>query len=66
MVEVKAEMRYNTMAEMPEWAQPTIQKMIDKGLLESGQRDAAGNITGLGLSPDMLRVFVVNDRAGLY
>ena len=59
-------MRYNTMAEMPEWAQPTIEKMIGKGLLESGQRDDDGNITGLDLSPDMLRVFVVNDRAGLY
>ena len=25
-------MRYNNVNEVPEWARPTIQKMIDKGL----------------------------------
>jgi len=51
--------RFNTVDECPEWAQPTIQKMIDKGLLN-------GNSEGLDLSLDMLRQFVINDRAGLY
>lgn len=51
--------RYNTIDSLPEWAKPTIQKMIDKGLLQ-------GNGESLDLSLDMLRIFVVNDRAGLY
>ena len=52
--------RFNTIASVPAWARPTIQRMIDKGWLEG---DNNGN---LDLSLDMLRIFVVNDRAGLY
>ena len=60
-------MSYNTLAEVPEWARPTIDKMIQKGLLNgNGEKDDAGNPAGLDLSTDMLRAFVVNDRAGLY
>lgn len=51
--------RFNTVDAVPDWAQPTVQKMIDKGLLQ-------GNGASLDLSLDMLRIFVVNDRAGLY
>ena len=51
--------RFNTVDSVPEWAQRTVQKMIDKGLLN-------GNGESLDLSLDMLRIFVVNDRAGLY
>jgi hypothetical protein len=51
--------RFNTIDFLPEWAKPTIQKMIDKGLLN-------GNGESLDLSLDMLRIFVINDRAGLY
>lgn len=51
--------RFNTVDSLPEWAKPTIQKMIDKGLLN-------GNGNSLDLSLDMLRVFVINDRAGIY
>ena len=51
--------RYNTVDSLPDWAKPTISKMIDKGLLN-------GNGESLDLSLDMLRIFVVNDRAGLY
>ena len=57
----ETEMRYNTVEECPDWAQPTIRKMIEKGLL--------GGVTGtdaLDLTMEMIRVFVVNDRAGLY
>ena len=57
--EEEAEMRYNTVAELPEWARPTIEKMIAKGLLN-------GDGDNLNLSHDMVRVFVINDRAGLY
>jgi hypothetical protein len=51
--------RYNTLDSLPDWAKPTIEKMISKGLLQ-------GNGASLDLSLDMLRIFVVNDRAGLY
>ena len=51
--------RYNTFDAVPDWAQPTIRKMLNKGLLQ-------GNGASLDLSLDMLRIFVVNDRAGLY
>lgn len=44
---------------MPKWARPTIQKLVDKGLLEGGEN-------GLNLNEDLMRMFVVNDRAGLY
>ena len=59
--EYEMEPRYNTVEELPEWARPTIQKMIDKGLL-----GGTGGKDSLNLSMDMVRVFVVNDRAGLY
>lgn len=51
--------RFNTVDSLPDWAKPTIEKMIAKGLLN-------GDGQGLDLSRDMLRMFVVNDRAGLY
>ena len=45
---------------MPEWARPTIQKLVGKGIL-------VGNEKGeLGLSDNDLKQFVVNDRAGIY
>ncbi len=45
---------------MPEWAKPTIQKLMDKDLL---QGDEQGR---LGLTMDMIKMCVINDRAGLY
>lgn len=53
------EVRYNTVEECPGWARETIQKLIDKGYL-------GGNGQGLDLSHDMVRVLVINDRAGVY
>ena len=45
---------------MPEWARETVQKLVDKGYLK-------GNAQGeLGLTDEMLKLFVINDRAGLY
>ena len=45
---------------MPDWARPTIQKLVDKKLL-------VGNEKGeLGLTEEMLKIYVINDRAGLY
>ena len=57
--EEETEVRYNTVKECPEWAQETIQKLIDKGYL-------SGDGKGLDLSHDMIRMLVINDRAGMY
>ena len=58
-VEEETEMRYNTVKECPKWAQKTIQKLIDKGYL-------SGDGKNLDLSHDMVRMFVINDRTGMY
>lgn len=53
-------MIYNYMDNnMPDWAKPTIQKLMDKKWL-------VGDEGKLGLTMDMIKMFVVNDRAGLY
>ena len=57
--EDEVEMRYSTAEEMPDWARPTIEKLIDKGILK-------GDGSGLDLSADMVRLLVLNDRAGIY
>lgn len=45
---------------MPEWARPTIQKLVDKGAL-------VGNEDGeLGLTDSDLKQLVINDRLGVY
>lgn len=51
--------RYNTLAELPDWAKPTVQKLMEKGYL-------AGDGGKLNLSEDMVRMLVINDRAGVY
>lgn len=51
---------YRYYEDMPVWAQPTISKLVRKGLLK-GDGDGA-----LDLGEDALKVLVVNDRAGLY
>ena len=55
-----SEMRYNTTNEMPLWARPTVEKLVSQSRL---QGDGEGR---LNLSEDMLRLLVINDRAGLY
>ncbi len=45
---------------MPEWAKPTVQKLMDKHILVGDDKGR------LGLTMDMLRIFVANDRAKLY
>ena len=51
--------RFNSVDSLPDWAKPTVEKMISKRLLN-------GTGESLDLSLDMLRIFVINDRAGLY
>lgn len=63
------EMRYNKISEMPGYAQPTIIKMVDNGFIGgtgTGAKDENNRPADLDLSADMIRVFVTNDRAGLY
>ena len=50
---------YETIEEVPEWGRPTVQKLMGKNLLQGEGDD-------LGLTYDLLRVLVINDRAGLY
>ena len=51
------ELRDTTQEEWPRGGRETIQKLIDKGYL-------GGNGQGLDLSHDMVRVLVIQDRAG--
>ena len=61
LVKVENPMVYIYMDEnMPEWAKPTVQKLMDRGALK-------GNENGeLGLTEELLRMLVINDRMGLY
>ena len=68
-MEDEEEMRYNKISDMPTYAQPTIIKMVDAGLIGgtgTGAKDENNRPADLDLSMDMIRVFVTNDRAGLY
>lgn len=62
--------RYNTVEEIrkaAEWALPTIRKMIDKGFISGGgKKDANGDPADMDLSMDMIRIFVSNNKAGVY
>ena len=62
------EVRYNKIADMPSYAQPTIIKMVDGGFIGGAgtKKDENNRPADLDLSIDMIRVFVTNDRAGLY
>lgn len=44
---------------LPEWARPTVEKLVSRGLLK-------GDENGLRLTEELLRILVINDRAGLY
>lgn len=51
--------KYDTIEEVPDWGKATVQKLMEKDLLQ-------GEGNGLGLTYDLLRVLAINDRAGLY
>ena len=51
---------YHYTAELPDWARPTIQKLLDKGIY-AGESEA-----DLNLPENLMRILVINDRAGLY
>ena len=51
---------YNWTEEVPEWARATVQKLLDKGYLKGNEKGE------LELTYSMLKMIVINDRAGLY
>lgn len=54
------ELRYRYYEDMPDWAKPTVSKLVRKGFL-IGEGDGV-----LNLSEDALKLLVINDRAGCY
>lgn len=51
---------YTTIADVPDWGKETVEKLVSKGWL-NGEGDGK-----LNLPEEMLRVLVINDRAGIY
>ena len=59
--------KYDTIEDVPEWGQATVRKLMSKPRGDNPEKmilEGEGN--GLGLTYDLLRVLVINDRAGLY
>ena len=56
---MKEEKIYNAVENIPDWGKKTVEKLIEKKFLYGGDN-------GLGLTENMLRLLVINDRAGLY
>ena len=54
------EKTYNKVNDCPDWSRATVQKLIGKGYLKG---DENGN---LGLNDTMIKILVINDRAGIY
>jgi len=57
--EEEVEMRFNKVEELPDWAVETVEKLLRSGHLK-------GTGSNLDLSLDMLRMLVINDRAGVF
>lgn len=51
--------RFKEVSDCPAWARETVKKLIANGYLSGGDN-------GLDLSLDMVRLLVINDRAGAY
>ncbi len=68
MKEEASMQRYNTLKEMPDWAKPTVKKLMDKRVLVGSgkEKDPQGYPADLDLSLDMVKLLCINDRAGLY
>lgn len=50
--------QYNSVEECPDWAQPTVQKLVDEGYLKGEKKG------DLALTTDLTRTLVIVDRAG--
>lgn len=51
---------YHYNVELPDWGAPTMDKLISKGLYKGASK------SDLNLPESLLRILVINDRAGLY
>ena len=51
---------YQKLENVPDWARPTVQKLMNKDILNG---DEKGN---LNLSYDMTRILVILDRSGIF
>ncbi len=58
-IEEETKMIYQRIEDVPEWGKSTIQKLVDADALQ-------GTEDGLGLTEEMLRIFVVLDRMNLF
>lgn len=52
---------YSSAQSVPDWGRATVEKLMRKGWLKG-----EGNPAGLNLTEEVLRVLVINDRAGIY
>lgn len=60
ITKIETPMVYNYIDEnMPSWARPTIQKLVDKNYI-------SGTADGLNLNDDLLRLLTILDRAGIF
>ena len=50
---------YETLEAVPQWAQPTIEKLLERGFLQ-------GDGSSLDLTRDMVRLLTILDRAGVF
>lgn len=51
---------YRYTMELPDWARPTVQKLVDKGIYLGASKD------NIDLPEGLMRMLVINDRAGIY
>ena len=59
--------KYDTIEEVPDWGQATVRKLMNKPRGDNPEKMILeGEGDGLGLTYDLLRVLVINDRVGLY
>ena len=56
---------YKTFDDIPSWGQPTVEKLIEKGLLAGSGVNSKGE-TIYNLSQDLLRTLVIIGRTGLF
>lgn len=60
ILEKEKEKVYHYTAELPSWARPTVQKLLDMGIYQ-GESES-----DLNLPESLMRTLVINDRANLY
>ena len=56
---------YETVADLPEWGKPSIEKAIAKGIVEGKGKTKDGTII-INMLQSLVRAYVSMDRAGLY